>query len=194
MKKIVSLFGERSDVFDKLNEEARLYAESLGHEYVWAPQVPYQRSEAVDALKHADVGIIDIEPYDQEVFKDIADRTKLLVRFGVGYDKVDLKAASEFGIAVSRTTGANTLGVAEMAVSLILSARRMLRINQKCVESGKWTKNVAREMINRNSRHRRLRCHRSGGCPTLQGIQLPGCRLRSFSEPGDYEGLGCRTG
>ena len=38
----------------------------------------------------------------------VKDSAKLLVRFGVGFDKVDLKAASKNGIAIARTTGANT--------------------------------------------------------------------------------------
>jgi phosphoglycerate dehydrogenase-like enzyme len=147
MKKIVSLFGEESDVFTSLNEKARAYAASLSLEYVWAPMIPFQEGAAIEALKDADAGIIDIDPYGESIFKEIADRTKLLVRFGVGFDKVDLAAASRFGIAVCRTAGANTLGVAEMALTLILTTRRMIATNQKCVASGQWMKNVAHETI-----------------------------------------------
>ena len=144
---VVSFFGEPSEIFDHLNQKAREYAAELGIKYQWSPQIPYDQRNVIEQLREADAGIIDIEPYGEDIFKEIHDHTRLLVRFGVGYDKVDLKAASRYGIAIARTTGANTLGVAEMALSLILAARRKLKINQKCVDTGKWTKNVANETI-----------------------------------------------
>ena len=147
MKKMVSFFGEPSEIFEKLNARAAQYAESLGFSYEWRPQNPFDQTDVVRALREADVGVIDIEPYGEDIFSEIQESTRLLVRFGVGYDKVDLPAASRHGIAVARTTGANTLGVAEMALTLILAARRRLKLNQHCTETGNWAKNVARETI-----------------------------------------------
>ena len=69
------------------------------------------------------------------------------IRFGVGFDKVDLAAASRHGICVTRTTGANRTGVAEMALMQILAARRQVMVNRKTVESGVWVKNIGRELI-----------------------------------------------
>lgn len=148
MKKIVSFFGDKSDVFVELNQRAEDYAHSLGLEYAWAPQTPFDQADVIAHLKDADCGIIDVEPYGEPIFKEIAGKCPLLVRFGVGFDKVDLKAASSHGIAVARTTGSNASGVAEMAVTLILAARRELRFNRlHCVDTGKWAKNIANETI-----------------------------------------------
>jgi len=74
-------------------------------------------------------------------------RAKLLVRFGVGYDKVDLKAASANGIAIARTTGANTTAVAEMALTMMLSARRRINTYQARAKAGKWVKDIGNEII-----------------------------------------------
>lgn len=139
MKKIVSFFGARNDVFHELNERAAKYALEKGFEYEWAPQSPFDKQEVINKLKNADAGIIDIEPYNDEIFSQIKDSARLLVRFGVGYDKVDLQAASNNGIAIARTPGANTLGVAEMALTLLLSARRQLPENMACFKTGLWT-------------------------------------------------------
>lgn len=147
MKKIVSFFGERTEIFNELNDRAEQYAGSLGFEYKWAPQLPFSKENVIEELKNADAGIIDIEPYNDEIFSQIKDSAKLLVRFGVGFDKVDLKAASKNGIAVARTTAANTSGVAEMALTLILSTKRMINQNQACVNTGNWVKNVGNELI-----------------------------------------------
>ncbi len=138
MKKIVSFFGARNDIFTVLNEKAAGYAREKGLEYEWAPQNPFDRQEVINKLNKADAGIIDIEPYGEEIFHQIKDSARLLVRFGVGYDKVDLQAATKHGIAIARTPGANTLGVAEMALTLLLSARRQLAENIACCRSGHW--------------------------------------------------------
>ena len=74
-------------------------------------------------------------------------RAKLLVRFGVGYDKVDLKAASANGIAIARTTGANTTAVAEMALTMMVSARRRINTYQAGAKAGKWVKDIGNEII-----------------------------------------------
>lgn len=147
MRRIVSFFGEKSAIFDELNDRAAEYALSRGFEYSWSLQAPYDQESVVERLRSSDAGIIDIEPYGEDIFSRIGDRPRILVRFGVGYDKVDLEAATRRGLAIARTTGANTLGVAEMALTLILSARRKVRLNQGCVEAGAWRKNVANETI-----------------------------------------------
>ena len=59
---------------------------------------------------------------------------------------MDLKAASKYNIAVARTAGANTIGVAEMALMLMLSAQRQLKSNMNYVAEGNWVKEVTHEI------------------------------------------------
>ncbi len=147
MKKIVSFFGDKTEIFCQLNECAREYAASLGMEYRWVPQLPFSEESVIRELQNADAGIIDIEPYGENIFSQIKDSTKLLVRFGVGYDKVDLEAATRNGIAVARTTGANTTAVAEMALTLMLSCRRKINKYQARTKAGEWVKDIGNELI-----------------------------------------------
>ncbi|MGY1840650.1 MULTISPECIES: NAD(P)-dependent oxidoreductase [unclassified Modestobacter] len=147
MTRIVSFFGDRSPVFAELNERARQYAAGLGLDYEWAVQDPYDRDLVVQALRTADVGIIDVQPFGEEMFSQVGERLQLLVRFGVGYDNVDLTAAGRHGVAVARTTGANTWGVAEMALTLILAGRRRVLELTAGVASGQWTRRVAGETV-----------------------------------------------
>lgn len=147
MKKIVSFFGENSELFRELNQKAEEYAAALGLEYEWILQQPYCKEKVIEELQHADAGIIDVEPYGEDIFTLIKDRTRLLVRFGVGFDQVDLKSASQNGIAIARTTGANTTAVAEMALTLMLSCRRRIAQAQTRVRSGAWIKDVGNEII-----------------------------------------------
>lgn len=145
MKKFVSFFGEHSEIFDTLNAQAEQYAGEKGFEYIWAPQTPFNQEEVISLLKEADFGLIDIEPYGEPIFKEINERCKLLIRFGVGYDKVDLEAATRYGICITRTTGANSMSVADMALSMILALKRQHAVNRKTVNSGKWVKNIGSE-------------------------------------------------
>ena len=147
MKKIVSFFGDKTEIFCQLNQRAEEYAGSLGMEYRWAPQLPFSEAAVIEELKNADAGIIDIEPYGESIFSKVRDSSRLLVRFGVGFDKVDLKAASRNGIAIARTTGANTTGVAEMALTLMLACRRRINQYQARTKSGTWVKDIGNELI-----------------------------------------------
>lgn len=147
MKKIVSFFGDKSDIFCELNRRAEEYARTLGIEYRWVPQLPFSEESVIRELQDADAGIIDIEPYGESIFSQVRDSAKLLVRFGVGFDKVDLKAASANGIAIARTTGANTTAVAEMALTLMLSCRRRISKYQERTKAGEWVKDIGNEII-----------------------------------------------
>jgi lactate dehydrogenase-like 2-hydroxyacid dehydrogenase len=147
MKTIVSVVGERTEILEQLNQQAGEYAAKAGFAYTWAPQNPFNVDEVCRLLGAADVGIIDVEPYGEEIFSRIHTSCKLLVRFGVGYDKVYLRAASRYGIAVARTAGANTNWVADMAFSLILAARRKLKYFDKAVARKDWSKVVVEETI-----------------------------------------------
>jgi phosphoglycerate dehydrogenase-like enzyme len=147
MKTIVSFFGEKTEIFEQLNRQAEEYAGKAGFAYKWMPLSPFSPEEVVRHLSVADIGIIDIEPYGETIFSRISHSCKLLIRFGVGYDKVDLPSASRHGIAVARTTGANTLGVAEMAFSLIMAARRKLKYFDHTVARENWKKVIVHETI-----------------------------------------------
>ena len=125
-------------------------------------------------LREADAGIIDVEPYGEPIFSRIGDRPKLLVRFGVGYDKVDLAAATRAGIAVARTTGANTNAVAEMALTLLLTCNRRMKLAQTRTQSGVWAKDVGHELL--------------GGTLGILGYGSIGRKLRQL-----VLGFGCRV-
>ena len=114
MKKIVSFFGEPSPVFDELNRRAESYAAEKGFAYRWVPQKPFDQAQVIQCLQESDMGLIDVEPYGEEIFRAIDGKCPLLVRFGVGYDKVDLAAAT-------RTYLLEKVGLSEAQIDLIVA-------------------------------------------------------------------------
>ncbi len=67
-----------------------------------------------------------------------ARRLKLLHKWGVGVDNLDLDAARELGIKVARTTGSNALAVGEFTVGLMISTLRNLAHSHAELSAGQW--------------------------------------------------------
>jgi hydroxypyruvate reductase len=63
---------------------------------------------------------------------------KIVAVFGVGYDGVDVRAARERGIYVTNTPDVLTDDVADMAIALLLAARRGLASGDRFVRNGNW--------------------------------------------------------
>ncbi len=67
-----------------------------------------------------------------------AKRLKLLHKWGVGTDNLDLAAARALGIPVARTTGSNAVPVAEFTVGLIIATLRHLSWAHGELRAGQW--------------------------------------------------------
>ena len=65
-------------------------------------------------------------------------RLKLLVRYGVGYDNVDLSAARELGIGVCNSPAYGSYDVAEHAFSLLMDCNRRLSALDRQIRRGCW--------------------------------------------------------
>lgn len=90
----------------------------------------------IEQLDGIDAVIASVEPYTREVLA--ASNLKVVARNGVGYDSVDMTAATELGIAVTCTPGANKGAVAEHAVALMLAVAHGYPARQEEVRSGRW--------------------------------------------------------
>jgi D-3-phosphoglycerate dehydrogenase / 2-oxoglutarate reductase len=77
------------------------------------------------------------ESYSRELLAS-ADTLRVIARPGAGYDAIDLRAASEAGILVFTTPGANRHAVADFAVALMLAVLRQLSTIDRDVRIGKW--------------------------------------------------------
>ena len=69
-----------------------------------------------------------------------AQNTKLIQKWGVGYDKIDVKTAGERGIPVAICVGGNAMPVAELAVTLMLDVLRSVVPMSACLKQGDWSR------------------------------------------------------
>lgn len=67
-----------------------------------------------------------------------AKKLKLLHKWGVGYDNIDIETAKELGIKVARTTGSNAVAVSEFAVGLMISTMRHIAYGNAELKKGNW--------------------------------------------------------
>ncbi len=101
---------------------------------------PMSRAEASASLADYD-GVLPTlgDAYDAAAFQAISDsRCRILANFGVGYNHIDVAAASEHGISVTNTPGAVTDATADIALALLLMTARRTAEGDRLVRSGGW--------------------------------------------------------
>lgn len=69
---------------------------------------------------------------------DAAPRLKVISNYAVGFNNIDIAAATERGIAVGNTPGVLTDATADMAFALLISAARRIVESQHYAASGRW--------------------------------------------------------
>lgn len=94
---------------------------------------------SVDAI------VAGTDPFGAELF-EAAPRLKVIGRTGVGYDNIDLAAATAHGVAVCPTPGVNRQSVAEHTMGLLLSLARRIPQNVASVRAGGWDQAGGREL------------------------------------------------
>ena len=102
--------------------------------------LPTSKTELINALQNYDAIITAIgDKFDEEIFFKIrSPRTKIISNFGVGYDHLDLNAASKSKIRVTNTPDVVTDATADIAMTLILMTARRAIEGDKLVRSGNW--------------------------------------------------------
>jgi len=69
---------------------------------------------------------------------EAAKHLKVISRYGVGVDRIDLDAAQRLGIVVTNTPGANSGSVAELTIGLMLCLARQIPEAAQAVRAGIW--------------------------------------------------------
>ena len=91
----------------------------------------------LDQMKNTDALIVRIARCDGHAIEN-SPNLKVIGRTGVGYDTVDVKKATELGIPVVITPGANNRSVAEHAVAMMFALSKNLVEAQNEMCAGNW--------------------------------------------------------
>ena len=98
-----------------------------------------------EEIKTADAVIAGLEEYGKELILS-APNLKVISRYGVGYDKVDIEAANVANVVVSITPGANSDSVADLAMALMLNAGRSVALMDRGIRGREMVRPQGVEM------------------------------------------------
>jgi len=107
-------------VFDEIAETAITYLKANGIEVISNKQ-----NDDNDLIAHSDADgmILMMHPVSEKIMSQMPN-LKVIARYGVGYDNVNLDDANAHNIIVTNTPGANATAVAETAIMHMLMAGR----------------------------------------------------------------------
>jgi len=94
-------------------------------------------AQVLEAVRDADAALCYGEPYTTEVFAG-APRLKLVVRYGVGVDTIDLEAATEHGVIVAHYPDFCIHEVANHALVLMLACAKKVLLLDHTLREGGW--------------------------------------------------------
>ena len=106
---------------------------------------PLPRDTFVEKAKLATAIIVGVDELNRDLLMECKN-LKVIVKFGVGTDNIDLVTCKELGIKVGKCIGTNTNAVAEYTIGLMFCAARNIADNYSKVKLGSWIKPTGFEL------------------------------------------------
>jgi glyoxylate reductase len=105
---------------------------------IWEDELPPPREVLLRETRDAD-GLLSLltDPVDAALL-DACPHLRVVSNFAVGYDNIDIPAATERGIPVGHTPGVLTETTADFAFTLLLSTARRVVEGVDYVRAGRW--------------------------------------------------------
>jgi phosphoglycerate dehydrogenase-like enzyme len=121
--------------------------QAAGYELVFSSPGKQPGEEDLLRLLPGCVGYLaGVEAISAKVL-DAAKDLRVISRNGVGVDNIEPAAARRLGIAVCKAVGANSRGVAELTLALMLSLARWAPFGDKGIKAGRWERRKGMELI-----------------------------------------------
>lgn len=119
---------------DNINEETAVFTEAgIDFELVQC----HTEEDLINTLQDATAVCNQYAPFTEKVFAALP-KLKTVVRYGVGVDNVDLKAASAHGVTVCNVPDYGTNEVADHGIALLLELVRKVGQANNDVQAGIW--------------------------------------------------------
>ncbi len=104
----------------------------------------YDRTEQMALVEHAAFMLPGFAAVDEAMLQH-AKALRMIQKWGIGYDSIDVAAARRMGIPLSIAAGSNASPVAELAIALMLAVYRRLPYVNRVVREGGWPTSAMRE-------------------------------------------------
>lgn len=125
---------------DEVGQQAVALLKNAGCELVIPPKYgPHPADTLSKLLPGNDAVFASMDKFTAEVLaSDAARNLKVISRWGVGYDAIDVPAATKNGIVVAYTPGLLNETVADCAFALLLSIARRIHLGHQGMSAGRW--------------------------------------------------------
>lgn len=131
--------------FGKFSEEPHKILTDAGLEIVYLSKPKITEDEMIAKLEGVIAIIVGLEPITAKVM-DANKNLKVIAKYGVGLDNIDLVAAKERNIEVVNTPGANADAVADFTIGLIIAAARGISSGDKALRLNQWPRIVGHQV------------------------------------------------
>jgi D-3-phosphoglycerate dehydrogenase / 2-oxoglutarate reductase len=120
--------------FGGVEQEAAM-AERAGAEF--ASHQCQSEDETAEAVRGADVALVNFAPMTQRVMSQMAPGATV-VRYGIGYDNVDIEAARRLGVSVANVPDYGSETVADHAAAMLLMLLRRVPLYDGLIRRSGW--------------------------------------------------------
>ena len=98
---------------------------------------PDNKTEFDRIIREADALLVNLHPMTADLISEL-DKCKVMSRYGVGYDNVDIDAATKKGIWVARVPDYSIEDVSDQALALLMGCVRKVAYKDRMIRNGKW--------------------------------------------------------
>jgi D-3-phosphoglycerate dehydrogenase len=107
---------------------------------------PLPEAEILNLVGGHDAIICGDDAFTRTVLQKCLPRLKVLSKYGIGVDKIDIPAATDLKIPVTFCPGVNHVTVAEHTFGLLLSLTRLIPPQDALIKKGEWKRSTGREL------------------------------------------------
>ncbi len=125
----------KTDGMLAVEAEQLAYLHGLDAEFI--ERTLLTEDELIAEAKDADALMVLREPITARVLSELKN-LKVVGRFGVGLDSIDVEAATRAGVQITYVPDSNVDEVSTHAMALILSFARKLKVYDSAVRQGRW--------------------------------------------------------
>jgi D-3-phosphoglycerate dehydrogenase len=108
---------------------------------------PLNEADTLKLVGDVDGYICGDDAITRKVLEKARPKLKVLSKYGIGVDKIDVKSATEFGIPVLFTPGVNHTTVAEHTFLLLLALEKNFLYHTDSTRSGGWKRKTGHEIL-----------------------------------------------
>ena len=106
---------------------------------------PLEDAKLKEKIKNAAGFIVSLEKVNDDLLKG-AKNLKVVSKYGVGTDNIDLAAAESHGVEIANCPGSNSNAVAELVIGLMITMSRNTQNLCDRLREGRWTTEVGFEI------------------------------------------------